>query len=70
MKKKLKQELQQLTALFILLIGCGAWILLTGAMFADLIRPLPYLAWMIIAAIVTLLDGCWVSKHFVGGEWI
>lgn len=70
MKKKLKQELQQLTALFILLIGCGAWILLTGAMLVDLIKPLPYLLWMLSVGIVLFLDGGWISKHFVGGEWI
>lgn len=70
MKKKLKQELQQFFAIIILLVCIGAWVLLTGAMLVDLIKPVPYLLWMLGVGIVLFIDGGWISKHFVGGDWI
>ncbi|MBH1941678.1 hypothetical protein I5677_12315 [Mobilitalea sibirica] len=67
---KTKQQIQQLAAFFILVIGIAAIVLLTGAMVNQFIKPGTYLSGMAVAGIALYFDAGWIDKHFIDGEWI
>ncbi len=66
----MRKQLQQLAAIITLVICIAAWILLTGAMFADLINLGQYILWMAVTGVILFTDAGWVSRHFVGGRWV
>lgn len=66
----MKNQLQQLAAFIILVIGITAIILLTGAMSNKSIKAATYLFWVAVSAIALYFDTRWIDKHFIDEEWV
>lgn len=65
----MKQQIQQLVAFAVLVVGIAAIRLLTGAMAEKSIKPCTYFILMAISGVAVFLDARWINRHFDGEEW-